>query len=162
MTRAGDAHQPGIGYRRGEASSKLREQPFVALTPEYERRGRDLAVTRFDLERVVLVELRHLAVIGGLADRPEPRSQIGFQVSVAHLAGDRSTKVRGDHLTVNMLGHRLKRLEVILHMARKGRNPRRDRDGVAQRDSAKAPSLEQHQSERDCRTKVVTGDAWLL
>jgi hypothetical protein len=70
--------------------------------------------------------------------------------------------VRGDHLAVDLLGHRLKRLEMALHMSGERGDPRRDRDGVAQRHPSKAPILEQHQAQRDRAADVVTGDERLI
>jgi hypothetical protein len=100
-----------------------------------------------------------LAVVGGLSDGPEPRPQVGLELGVAHVAGDRGSQVRGDQLAVDVLGHRLERLEMALHMPRERGDPRRDRDRVAQRHPVEAPSLEQHQPQRDRAADVVTGDA---
>jgi hypothetical protein len=51
---------------------------------------------RLDLARVALVELRHLVVVGRLADRPEPGPQVGLELVVAHVARERGPQVGGD------------------------------------------------------------------
>lgn len=86
-------------------------------------------VARLDLAGVALVELGDLAVVGCLAHGPQPRSQIGLEFGVAHLTRDRCAQMRGDQLAVDVLRHRLKRLQVALHMPRERGDPGRDRDG---------------------------------
>ena len=51
---------------------------------------------------------------------------------------------------------------MALRMAGERGDPRRDRDGVAQRHPAKAPFLEQHQAQRDRAADVVTSDGRLI
>jgi pimeloyl-ACP methyl ester carboxylesterase len=85
-----------------------------------------------------------------------------FTVYLCDLLGyGTSEKREGQDVSI---GAQTRMLTVLLdlHMAGERGDSWRDRDRVAQRYPAKAPSLEQHQPQRDRRAEVVTGDARLL
>src|SRR5439155_13029303 len=112
----------------------------------------------FNLISIALDRLRDKTVERVLSFGAKPGQEVRGEVLVHERPVESATQIRGDHGFVDRRRELLEDGDVVTNETEERRAPRRDGDGIEQRDRAEVAALEQVRAERDRPAEVVSRD----
>ena len=148
--------QARVGDQRLQARCGVRRDPAVFGAPQDLGRRLDARVERFQMAGEVVVVLRDLAVIGGLAVRTGPRRQQRLQGGIVEDAADGGAQMGRQHRLVDVGGQRLEHADIGAHQQRVRRAPGIEGDAVDDGEACGRHVLDQMRAEHGGGAEIMS------